>query len=100
MPRRPTVSNSGAAAKAVRSLRRRESLDETGELLAVLLVTVADLVDQVMATDSDVPAYARAQVARAHLGVIAELREALGAPVDDAWSALLLAAAGSPGPAV
>jgi uncharacterized protein (UPF0147 family) len=78
----------------VRALRRREALDESGELVAVLLLTVADLVDRVMAADSDVPAYARSQVARVHSQVIAQLREAVVVRADEAWLELLEMAEG------
>jgi hypothetical protein len=76
----------------VQSLRRREALDETGELLAVLLLTVAKLVDQVVASDSDVAAYARGQVMRVHAQVIGQLREAVTVQADQSWVDLLEAA--------
>jgi hypothetical protein len=58
---RPPVFNLRAARRAVQSLRRRGALDDCGELLAALLLSCGDLVDQVMAPESDVPAYARAR---------------------------------------
>jgi hypothetical protein len=80
----------------VASLRRREALDDVGELVAVLLVTVADLVDETMGATSDVPAYARARVAGVHAQVIAQLREAVAVQADQSWAELLEAAATPP----
>jgi hypothetical protein len=71
-------------------------LDELGEALAVLLVTVAELVDQVVADDSDVAAYARARVMQVHAGVIGQLREAALVAADSAWEDLLTAASAPP----
>ncbi len=92
--RRPAGSNLRAAHKAVLALRRRECLDETGELVAVLLLSVAGLLDETMAADSEVPAYARGKVARVHSQVIAQLRDAVVVRADDAWLELLDAARG------
>lgn len=95
MPRRSATSNTRAATRAVAGLRRREALDEIGELLASLLLTTAELVDKSAQPDSDVAAYARAGVARAHLLVIAELRAAIVGEGDEGWLQLLLAASGA-----
>jgi hypothetical protein len=89
------TSNLAASRKTLRVLRQQEELAGGLEALSALLVTSAKLVDEVTGPDSEEPAYAKAAVLRAYLGVIVELRKSTAAPVDDTWVELLRAAGGS-----
>jgi hypothetical protein len=85
MASRPAGSNLRVASRVVRSLRRRESLDEGGELVASLLLTTASLLDEVTAAGSDVPVYARSQAARAHSMVIEQLLDVVNVGAGDSF---------------
>jgi hypothetical protein len=87
--RRPG-GNLRIARRLLRTLRRRDDFDDRGELVGELLLTTADLLDQVTALDSDVPVYARAQAVRAYSMVVDQMLKVATEPErEDAFSAFL-----------
>jgi succinylarginine dihydrolase len=85
--RRPNRTATRRTVRAMRDGGRLEGIDQSAVAAAL---TSADLLDEAI-WDPDVPAYAKAQVLRAHLAAVAALTGKENADVDEGIGAVIAA---------
>ena len=90
MARSSAKANRAATRRTVRALRAGGRLENVDAAAIAAALTSADLLDAAI-LDADQPAYAKAQVVRAHLVALAALIGKDGGPSDDGVSAVIAA---------